>query len=295
LLFAVHWNLAVTTAQDTDGSLVKFLTELYNKGYDLGIGERTVAGMMFCFPRFGRFGDLEMPRAHRASKGWRRLAPAKSRVPLTFYVIATISALIAAEGHRLMALWVLISFGTYFRPGSMMQLRRSSLLRPTAGIDNCWKIPTHQSDLHQIGKTGTTDDTLLWDVPDLLWLPKIFELITEAGSRLLDVDVWPFSYYQLSLQVSKARAKIGLKVVPYQIRHSGASWDAAKKFRSLLEIQARGGWRTTTSVLRYEKSGRMLREYARMSSARRDFCEEIATNLRLHIVDGHKIPSPPCL
>ena len=135
--FVEVWHLAIVTAENTDVAMVKFLTQLFHKGYDLNVGERVVAALMFCFPRFSRLGDLKIPRAYRALRGWRCLAPANSRIPLTFYVVAALSALMAREGHRLMALWCLISFGTYFRPGSMMQLRRSSFLAPVTGIVRC--------------------------------------------------------------------------------------------------------------------------------------------------------------
>ena len=293
IVFAEVQKLAVGMAEETDLAMVLFLTMLFSKGYDLNVGEKTVAALMFVFPRFSRFGDLKIPRVHRALRGWRRLAPPKSRVPLTFYVVAAISALLVADSQVSMALWCLISFGTYFRPGSMMQLRRSSFLKPVTGMDQYWKILTHQSELCQRGKTGTTDDTLLWDVQDLLWLAKAFAMLVEPGIGLSDEEVWPFHYADLAKAVAKAGNRLGLKVVPYQFRHSGASWDAAKKYRPLLEIQGRGGWRSTSSVMRYEKSGRMLREYARMSATRRHYCEVLAGNLQSYIVHGHKVPAPP--
>ena len=48
-----------------------------------------------------------------------------------------------------------------------------------------------------------------------------------------------------------------MNLSPYQTRHSGPSIDRAKKLRTLHEVQKRGNWRSTTSVLRYEKAGRL--------------------------------------
>ena len=45
-----------------------------------------------------------------------------------------------------------------------------------------------------------------------------------------------------------------LAVVAYSLRHGGPSWDFMKKFRGLEEIQQRGRWRSSSSVLRYQKN-----------------------------------------
>ena len=45
-------------------------------------------------------------------------------------------------------------------------------------------------------------------------------------------------------------------MVPYQLRHSGASHDRLHRLRSQDEVMKRGRWTTTQSVLRYEKHGR---------------------------------------
>ena len=291
--FVRVWHLAIVTVEDKDVAMVKFLGQLFHRGYDLNVGERVVAALIFNFQRLSRCGDLTNPRVHRALLGWRRLAPAKSRTPLTFYVVAALSALVAKEGYRLMALWCLISFGTYFKPGSMMQLTRSSFLAPVTGSDLHWKVLTHQCDLGQRRKPCTRDDTLPWDVPDLLWLQRAFEFFTQGGSRLWDASTWPFTYAQFALRLGQAGEKLGLKVVPYQLRHSGASWDAAKKYRTLSEIQARGGWRSTTSALRFDKSGKMWREYSKLSVDRRQYCEQVANKLCQYTVEGQAVPSPP--
>ena len=44
-----------------------------------------------------------------------------------------------------------------------------------------------------------------------------------------------------------------LQPVLYQLRHAGASIDAASRLRSLEEIRARGRWAAATSMMRYEK------------------------------------------
>ena len=44
---------------------------------------------------------------------------------------------------------------------------------------------------------------------------------------------------------------------PYRLRHGGASHDFVNKLRDLTEIQHRGRWKSTASVRRYQKGGRL--------------------------------------
>jgi len=49
------------------------------------------------------------------------------------------------------------------------------------------------------------------------------------------------------------------------LRHGAASEDFHRGLRSLAEVQARGRWRTSASVRRYEKAGRLLAQVSRLS------------------------------
>ena len=80
------------TAQEIDMSLVWYLTDLFLRGFDLSKGVYTVIGFESMYPRYGKHGDLGLPRAHRALKGWRRLAPPRSRVGALWYVVAGVAA-----------------------------------------------------------------------------------------------------------------------------------------------------------------------------------------------------------
>ena len=48
---------------------------------------------------------------------------------------------------------------------------------------------------------------------------------------------------------------------PHGLRHGGASHDRAHGTRTLLEIQARGKWRSFSSVVRYEKHARISQQF----------------------------------
>ena len=56
----------------------------------------------------------------------------------------------------------------------------------------------------------------------------------------------------------------------YQLRHGGASMDAASGARSLEEVRRRGRWQSWHSVRRYEKGARVNEVLHRLPEATRD-------------------------
>ena len=68
--------------------------------------------------------------------------------------------------------------------------------------------------------------------------------------------LFPFEYTEMAQLAAQASTLAGLEIlqpVLYQLRHAGASIDAASHLRSLEEIRARGRWAAATSMMRYEK------------------------------------------
>ena len=93
--------------------------------------------------------------------------------------------------------------------------------------------------------------------------------------------------------VRKAAESLKISFVPYQLRHSGASWDVARSYRNIHEVQRRGLWKTNTSVARYEKHGRMIAEYEKLDAPLRVWLEARHQDLEQVIV--HNKPVVPIL
>ena len=70
-----------------------------------------------------------------------------------------------------------------------------------------------------------------------------------------------------------------LKLTPHSARHGGASHDALRELRSILDIQGRGLWASQLSVARYKKAGALLRQEQRLSTA--DFAKAEAVKRSL--------------
>ena len=67
--------------------------------------------------------------------------------------------------------------------------------------------------------------------------------------------------------------------VPYQIRHGGASYDAAEDLRPLGEIQLRLRHATDTTTKRYARKVRYISEVGALPDAIIDFGNMVFTNL----------------
>ena len=86
---------------------------------------------------------------------------------------------------------------------------------------------------------------------------------------------------ELAKQMQRAGRSLGVRdpVLPYQLRHTGASTDFATGDRSLVAIRRRGRWRAEQSVRRYEKGSQQTRLLRELPAAVRAYCVESAKQL----------------
>ena len=121
-----------------------------------------------------------------------------------------------------------------------------------------WSLLVHPQEDGTTSKTGERDLSLLMDSAWLQWMGPVYKAMRtgKGGDRLFE-----FGYGQFLLKFRAVVATLGKPaVVPYQIRHSGASGDRADDSRTPYEIQSRGRWRAMSSVERYEKAARLAIE-----------------------------------
>ena len=84
--------------------------------------------------------------------------------------------------------------------------------------------------------------------------------------------VLPLTYRQVVDAIGQSGRTLGLKLVPYQLRHSGASYDRLQKWRTADEVMKGGRWKTAQSVPRYEKHARVTLEFSKLSAATQAHC-----------------------
>ena len=279
--FARPRGLAMVSDQDVDAGMVEYFDEEFLRGADGHRGHKIQAAYMSVHPEFGRYGHRCLPRAHRALRGWNRLAPGFARTPDAFPVWASVAVRLNTKGFRMMGFWVLVAFGTYMRPGELHSLRVRDLLPPAPGISNHWGFLgflVREQESAIPNKVGEFDNSILWDSPALAWMASVSKELRRG--RPNGQNLWPFTASELTKQFRVVTRELRLPDLGlYQLRHSGASWDRLKSMRILAAVKKRG-WRTDRSMHRYEKATRVLAEWHKLGQSFRNYCQMCADRLQ---------------
>ena len=143
-------------------------------------------------------------------------------------------------------------------------------------------------------KTQEYDESILLDSQDSSFLgPLISDLARRRGPTL---PIFSISQKDVASALRKAALSLRLAnlgpITPYRLRHSGASWDFASGKRALGEIQRRGRWRSSTSVRRYEKGGRLNEQVGRLDAATRTHALHCAKAV-VKVLGGQLSPLKP--
>ncbi len=160
-----------------------------------------------------------------------------------------------------MTVFTMAAFSSYGRPKEMTGLGRKDLLPLAPGLCQYWTLVSCPSELDEASKTRESDIIVVLDLEELQWMNPCWSVLRQG---LPDACVWNFSYPEYTAEFRRAAAEAGLtNAVPFQSRHSGASWDRLKKQWS----QEEGQTRTMKSLVRYEKHGRITQSSLLLSEA----------------------------
>ena len=275
--FCDQENVRLTGDAEVDGALVRHLHGLFLAGYGRDKPERLMAGLLHFAPEWGRFGYRHTPRAWRALKGYRLKAPGRSRKAYSLGLWAALAWDLARRGHWLMAVKVMVDLSAYLRPNDGFSMQRRDLVPPVAGVTQCWSLLLYPEERLARSKVGAFDDSIMMDSTYTPWLPDILKEM--AVGPPLECP-WPFDYTSFSKEFKVSASRIGMNnLVPYQLRHSGASIDSARRLRSLAEIKKRGRWSSDQSVKRYERGAKLGANMMELSRALRDMCDKCERQL----------------
>ena len=109
-----------------------------------------------------------------------------------------------------------------------------------------------------------------------------------------DGKLWNFDAKAFRSQFKILFAELGHPSThPYQVRHGGASHDAANELRSLAEIQARLRHATDATTKRYAKKVRYVAELGKLSAHTRQYGNQVAENLALALAGTWARAAPP--
>ena len=181
------------------------------------------------------------------------------------------------------------------RPGELGRLQWR-WVSPGVGSDKSRAaLLLHPIEGSRASKTGEFDETVIVDDPMLAIVLARLREKRAPGERLIDGE--PDQFWALFTE-AVGRLKVDKVLghqVPYVLRHTRASADAWTKRRDLVEIRSRGRWKTTNSVRRYAKGGRVAHQLSLCSAQLVQFCEE--SKLRLEAVFLEQLlplcPPPP--
>ena len=170
-------------------------------------------------------------------------------------VWAAVASELRRMGKLRMALFLLVSLSSYARPSELIRLQVYCLVRPSPGIASSWTLLMSPEEKPDRTKTGEFDTSIALDTPYMIpWSHTLFGYLKQAHPSN---PLWDFDYNQYCRDFQIAVTALGLDLTPYLTRHSGPSIDRSRGYRSQLEVQKRGQWKSQTSVMRYEKAARL--------------------------------------
>jgi len=266
-----------------DQALVQFFHEEFLDGGESSDAWKLMAALAFSRPDLGtRQGRL--PRAARAAKGWSRLAPARSRLPLPWPVVCLIVEAMCNRGLLVYAWLTALTFALYLRPREALDLVQSQLIPPgltTATNMHYWCVVLHMFERQTPSKTGVFDESLLVDSVCFPWLANLVAELrrrTPVGHRLFPVTYAQWNYHFKATVGSLGLGCLG-NLTLHQLRHGGASHELYAAARPLKDIQKRGRWATDAALRRYAKGGRVQEQLHRLPRALQLRAEQAFTRI----------------
>ena len=276
---------------DADWMLADFFDLMYLDGHSLAVGEKVIASVEFAFIHLK--GKLH--RAKRALRGWRKLAPPKSRLPLPKPIAYGLAMIMLAQGKRSMALKLLLDFDLYLRPAEGMDILAEHVIKPVPGAGKQYQkysVIIRDQELGVPDKTGIFDNTLILNNPHTeRWLGP--HLLALAKRVTKGHHIFNFTGDQFREQFQQAGRLLDIAdLQTYQLRHGGASEDLNSRCRSYNEVKERGRWRTDTSVRRYAKTGKIQQMLSQLSAHHLEYCKK-AVRVMPQVLDGRISASLP--
>ncbi len=172
-----------------------------------------------------------------------------------------------------MAVYILWCVCLYMRPSEPLGILRGDIQKPVTNMTLRWQLLLFPEERGDRSKTFAANDSIEIHCQWPPWLPLTAEVLADGPK---DEAVFNFTYPEFLAEWEACRRRLGLKMLPYEARHTGASVDAAKCLRTRTEIKNQGRRASERSVIRYERSARLLRSYhllKAMRQARAEYCE----------------------
>lgn len=270
-------KMSLKNEASVDLALTHYLDHLWMEGEDLSAANYAKASILFHRPDLKGRGSLS--RASQALKGWRRLAPPQSRMPLPYEVITLLALDAVNLGKVEIALVLLLNFVLYLRPGEFEALRVGDIIRPVkrgGPIYQFWSILLHPQEEGVPSKTQQWDEALTLDLAYYSFLGPAMDKHLRLRSRSKGSKAFAIQLKEVNdfMEERWKHHKLQALKKPhlYRLRHGGASHELGGKLRTIQEVQIRGRWLCTKSLKNYEKAGRMAQLLGSLEEAKQQEC-----------------------
>jgi hypothetical protein len=253
-----------------DTLLDHYLSKLFFNGEGIFAARTTLYGVAYVKNIIVRKTDsLMMSRC--TLEGFRREDPDISRDPCPWMAACLVARHLVTLGPQGIdaAAMVLIQADTYARPREVLELEYQHILPPRGPVPFT-TVNFFPSTEGKFAKNRSQDDAVTVgnvDPARAFVAPIVLALKRRArlhGVRLVSLTL---PQYEKLVKTAVAACQLApLKITPHCFRHLGPSEDVLHSRLEMALVQQRGRWMASSSVLRYQKQGRLLRQHALMSS-----------------------------
>ena len=250
-------------------SFVHFFESVARTGLSPAKGRNALYGFLKLRAGNHRHMAAELDPAAQALKGWARLVRDVIKDPVPESIFFWLLEAMTDAGAGLYATAGLISFDTYCRPSEALALDAADVIRPRAAAGRGyarWVIHFAPADRGMFSKTRQQDDSVIAGIGPRGFMTKILAAALRArpsGPLFAGCSLFE---YERAMQVAVGKRQLGaLNITPHSARHSGPSNDFLQGRVDLKGIQKRGRWETLTSVRRYEKNAKLMRQIRKCS------------------------------
>ena len=262
---------------ELDWHLESWIEHLYHHG-----GSRESATYAFAavsFHKVWQRGHDNTPRSKATLAGWSKEEPDLAAEPCPDIVAVALASWLIGIRNTIaeqVGYAVLCAQHLILRPAEVLALRAEDVILPnfkrgkitydsTAVVVAPSSIVSEAEALaRRTSKTGTQDDTVIAYRDAGVDVPEILARLSDKKGGLLFPDV-TYSAMRIWLQKACVAFKLPYTVRPHMLRHGGASEAIYRKVLSLEQLKLRGRWRSSKSVARYAKSGRLLAQVKKVS------------------------------
>ena len=164
--FTARCGWLVDNTEDLDKALAAYFDDAFLDGEGSDFGHQVKAAVEHCHINFMRDGRLHLPRVALSLKGWRKLAPTRSRLPMAEEHLFALAGCLLANREKEMALYLVTCFSAYLRPGEGRSLMAEDVVSPAAEGNEamrCWVLVLAPWERQQATKTGMFDQTVFLD------------------------------------------------------------------------------------------------------------------------------------